>query len=97
MAVADSTITPIKHSASNLLLLPAEYRPSSYTVIVGRGREPKSNPGNQRLRELALSFLPEYREEEKRTKTRIVSDILSTIYKACPDGGAFVKHAKDGR
>jgi hypothetical protein len=65
---------------------------------VGKGKEPKENMGNKRLRVLATSFLPEYSQAtDKRAKSRIVSAIISMIREACPEGGGFVKHIKNGR
>jgi hypothetical protein len=76
--------------------LPLDFKPASYTVIVGRGRESKENIGNKRLRVLAANCLPKYSNAtDKRTKTRIVSSLVSMVRDA--PGGAFVKHGKDGR
>jgi hypothetical protein len=80
------------------LSLPVNFKPSPHTVIVGRGKEPKENMGNKRLRGMATSLLPEYSDAtDKRTKSRVVSSIVSIIQAACPEGGAFVKHLKNGR
>jgi hypothetical protein len=63
-----------------------------------KGREPKENIGNKRLRVLATYCLPKYSNAtDKRTKTRIVSSIVSIVRDAAPAGAAFVKHGKDGR
>jgi hypothetical protein len=85
------------HNNSPRSLLPQNYSSTPHTVIVGRGREPKENLGNRRLRALTMSFLPKYQEDDKRIKTEIVSNIIAMIQNACPDGGAFIKHAKNGR
>jgi hypothetical protein len=78
--------------------LPLDFKPASYTVIIGRGREPKENIGNRRLHVIAASFLPKYSNAtDKQTKTRIVSNIVSMIRDAAPAGAAFVKRGKDGR
>jgi hypothetical protein len=80
------------------LSLPVDFRPSPHSVIVGRGKEPKENMGNKRLRGMATSLLPEYSDAtDKRTKSRVVSSIVSIIQDACPEGGAFVKHLKNGQ
>jgi hypothetical protein len=77
------------------ILLPHNYQPSPHTVIVGRGKEPKLNLGNKRLRVLAQSFLQKYQEGDKKSKTQIMSDIICMIRDACKGGkGAFVKHVK---
>jgi hypothetical protein len=78
-------------------VLPVDFTPSKNTVIVGGGMQPKQNMGNKRLRELASTFLPQYSEAtDKRTKSRIVSCIVHMVRNACPEGGAFVKYAKNG-
>ena len=78
--------------------LPLDYLPSPHTVIVGRGKEPKHNLGNKRLRVLATSFLKKYQQGDKRCKTQIVSDIIFMIRTACKGGkGGFVKHTKNGQ
>jgi hypothetical protein len=83
-------------SSPHTTSLPLDFKPASYTVIVGRGREPKENIGNKRLRVLAANCLPKYSNAtDKRTKTRIVSSLVSMVRDA--PGGAFVKHGKDGR
>ena len=86
-----------KAISSNGLLLPVSFRPGPYTIIVGRGKTPKENPGNVRLVAAAQNLLSKYKQDNKRMKTRVVSHILSQIYEANPNGGAFVKHGKDGR
>jgi hypothetical protein len=66
-------------------VLPIDFTPSKHTVIVGRGKEPKLNMGNKRLRELASEFLPQYSvATNKRTKSRIVSCIVQKVRNACP-------------
>ncbi|KAG7357039.1 hypothetical protein IV203_001727 [Nitzschia inconspicua] len=80
-------------------ILPEDFVPSSYTVIVGRGKRIAHSVGNQRLRILANIFLPEYARAAncKAAKTRIVNKIVDTIKCACVDSrceGAFVRHFK---
>ena len=91
-SIGDSSSTSTESSS----LLPVDFQPAPYTVIVGRGKEPKENVGNKRLRVLATSFLPSYSTAmDRRTKTRIVSSIVDMVRNS--PGGSFVKHAKDGR
>mmetsp|Transcript_123071 Transcript_123071/g.173471 ORF Transcript_123071/g.173471 Transcript_123071/m.173471 type:complete len:291 (+) Transcript_123071:35-907(+) len=76
--------------------LPIDFQPTPYTVIVGRGKVPKQNLGNKRLRILASNLLSQYSEAtDKRTKTRVVNEIVMSIKHA---NGLFVKKDKgDGR
>jgi hypothetical protein len=72
-----------------------DFCPSPYTVIIGKGKGPKQNLGNKRLRVLASNFLTQYSEAgEKRTKkTRVVNEVIDIIRSA---GGCFVKQEKNG-
>ena len=98
----DSIHTTSSESISSLpsqdaTLLPASFEPCPHTVIVGRGREPKQNMGNKRLKILASNLIKKYQHGDKKCKSKIVTDIISMIRKACKGIGAFVKHAKDGK
>ena len=80
------------------LILPIDFQPLPYTVIVGKGKESKHAIGNQRLRVLASNYLQQYAEasDDKRAKSDIVSVLVATVRNACPLG-AFVRLGKDGR
>jgi hypothetical protein len=85
----------VDHHGKTPLPLPSDFCPSPYTVIIGKGKIPKQNLGNKRLRVLASNFLTQYSEaNEKRTKTRVVNEIIGSIRSA---GGCFVKQEKNGR
>ena len=89
---------PRHHNKETNTMLPPDFKPSPYTVIVGRRKEFKYAPGNLRLRELARSFLSDYCEaEDKLKKSTIVTKIIVSVEEACPNGGAFVKKGADGR
>lgn len=80
-------------------MLPEDFIPSSYTVIVGRGKRIAQTVGNQRLKILAKMYLPEYADAKdcKTAKTRIVNKIVDAIKSACTDNGcegAFVRFNK---
>ena len=73
-------------------LLPTEFQPTPYSVIIGRGRSFHDAPGNKRLRVIATTFLPEYTNATtKQDKTVIVSRIVEMVRIACPKGAAFIK------
>lgn len=83
-----------RHLSQGGFLLPADFVPTPRTVIVGRGREVKENPGNLWLHEMANNRLEEYRDarDDKKLKTGIVTSIVEAVRDACPGGrGAFVK------
>jgi hypothetical protein len=90
--------------------LPHDFDPSSYAVIIGRGKKIRETVGNQRLRVIASLFLPEYStaKENRATKTRLVDKVMDLIKSACQVsncdcGGkrcrriAFVRQTKNGQ
>ena len=75
-------------------LLPPNFRPSSTHVIVGRGKEAKTHPGNIKLKSVAITYLDQYSQskDDKETKCKIISDIIASVNEACPGGsGGFIK------
>lgn len=67
------------------ILLPLDYMPSNYTVIVGRGKKIRDTIGNRRLRVLVSYYLPQYRSamNDRRKKTQLVNDLVNVIYESC--------------
>ena len=90
----------IGHKAKNddVVLLPPEFTPSPYTVICGRKKACRDSIGNRRLQIIASMFVSRYAEADtKDQKSKVVSEIVSTVEDACPEGrGAFVRY-QDGR
>lgn len=91
-------------------LLPADFEPSAYSVIIGRGKKIRETTGNCRLRVIASSFLPRYAENKnnKAMKTILVDKVVDLIKTACKESDcncrglrcrrmAFVRQSKDGR
>ena len=79
--------------------LPESFTPGPYTVVIGRGREARQAPGNQRLRSLATTHIDDYSSAsatEKSRKSQIVATICREIRVVCPEG-AFVRFGPDGR
>lgn len=69
--------------------LASDFRPSPYTVVVGRGKIVQENIGNQRLRVLASGYAAHYQKAtDRKTKIQIVDEINRTIKSA---GGMFVR------
>jgi hypothetical protein len=94
------TITKKGSAASSSVssLLPPEFQPLPYSVIVGKGKEAKDNFGNHRLWVLASAYLPKYAEaaNDKKKKSKIVSTLANAMHNACPVG-AFIRLGSDGR
>jgi hypothetical protein len=71
--------------------LPADFQPSPWSVVCGRGKSSLSHVGNQRLRVLVECHLAAYSAATtKMEKTTIVTTIVDTVREAAQDG-AFVK------
>jgi hypothetical protein len=84
-----------RQNKNNPQVLPPDFTPTPYTVIIGKGKMMRENLGNKRLRVLASNFLSRYSEtNEKRAKTLVVNEIIESIRSA---GGCFVRKEKDGR
>ena len=75
--------------------LPCNFKPGPFDVICARGKIALEHPGNQRLRALVKQNLPVYSSSKcKFQKSRVVSNIVSSIQSASPEGG-FVKCEND--
>ncbi|CAB9506545.1 Nitrilase family, member 2 [Seminavis robusta] len=77
------------------VLLPVDFHPSEYTVILGRGRCTESI-GNKRFKAIVQNHLQEYLEAPgKLEKTFIVTKVMNIVRESSPMG-AFVKY-ENGR
>jgi len=76
--------------------LPLNFVPSSYSVLIGRGKMCADAVGNRRLKVIVSRYLEEYSNASSRTeKSAIVSRIVDIVQDACPQG-AFIKY-EDGQ
>jgi hypothetical protein len=76
-------------SSSKKSQLPAEFQPSSYSVVCGRGKDSFNHVGNRRFRALVTMFIERYSQAgSKVAKSAIVSEIIDVIRRA---GGNFCK------
>ena len=74
--------------------LPADFQPTSYSVVCGRGKDCFDSPGNKRFRQIINKFLDDYADAPgKSEKSAIVSKAMNIIREASPEG-AFVKCEK---
>jgi hypothetical protein len=79
--------------------LSADFEPSDFSVIIGRGKKIRDTIGNSRLRVLAGTYLTQYADamDNRAKKTAIVNAIIGIVKTTCPyDGGAFIRQ-KEGR
>jgi hypothetical protein len=72
--------------------LGADFKPTDYSVICGRGKESRSHEGNHCFRTLASTFVERYsRADSKAAKSALVFNIVTVIRQA---GGHFCKYEK---
>jgi hypothetical protein len=72
--------------------LGADFAPSRFSVICGRGKDSYDHVGNHHFRELASMFVARYsRASSKADKSEIVSDMVGIIHQA---DGIFCKFEK---
>ena len=105
-AEEEITSSPIMKTMNDRFLLPEDFEPSQYTVVIGRGKRAREAHGNRRLRVLAMSLLTNYADavDSKIAKTRLVKEVVEMVKNACSErrngsrcrGMAFVRLTKDG-
>ena len=81
----------------DMLLLPSDFSPSHFDVVVGTGREAKQHCGNKAFqRILQRDYLKIYsKAETKLEKTMIISEIVATIRERSPAKAGFVKRINE--
>jgi hypothetical protein len=85
-----SSSSDLSASGSHNTQLRAEFQPSEYSVVCGRGSY--NHIGNSRFRILAGQFMERYSQADtKAAKTDIVSEIIAVIRQA---GGNFYRYKK---
>jgi hypothetical protein len=70
-------------SGSQNAQLPAEFHPSDYSVLCGRGKDSFNHIGNRRFRTLSSMYIDRYSQANTRSdKSAIVSEIINVIRQA---------------
>ena len=89
MKVSDLSASGLRTGRSQL---PADFKPSLFSVICGRGKDSYDHTGNHHFRELAHMFVGRYaRAGSKVEKSKIVSEMVAMIHQA---DGIFCKYEK---
>ena len=85
--------------AKTCKMMPENFEPSPYEVLIGRGRRCTDHWGNQRFRKMVRDELPAYTAvtDCKRSKSVIIGRILADIQQHSPDAGFVKKDAGTGR
>jgi hypothetical protein len=90
---ASSTSTSQRFPPKTARVLPAGYKPDRCTVVVGKGNLAAQALGNSALRDLVQSHVKAYSmAKNKRSKTKIVGDILEEVKEWNTDRVGFVKY-----
>lgn len=72
--------------------LPDSFEPDDNEVILGRGKQIASHPGNVRFKEIVLSHIQEYSAAQtKALKSSILTHIVNKIRNNSPHQAGFVK------
>jgi hypothetical protein len=72
-------------------LLPGRFKPSTNSVVIGKGIGPKQVTGSQRLQSLVKAQLENYSKSKSgEGKSFIASTIFHEAQQSCPEGGAFL-------
>ena len=72
--------------------LPESFEPNENEVVLGRGKQIASHPGNVRFKEIVLSHIQEYSAAQtKALKSSILSHIVNKIRNNSPFKAGFVK------
>jgi hypothetical protein len=91
MEAAEGT-SAAKSNNMKARLLPEDYRPSSSTVIIGRGKKIKAHQGNRRLCDIVRSELPRYSTAGcKIKKSTVLVGIVERVRDTNEDRVGFVK------
>lgn len=85
--------------AKTCKMMPEDFVPGPYEVLIGRGRRCTSHWGNQRFRKMVLDELPAYTAvtDCKRSKSVIIGRILGNIQQHSPNAGFVKKDVGTGR
>ena len=85
--------TPLakRPSTKGLTMLPPDFEPTNYSVILGRGKGSYNYVGNKRCRVIVKTFLQDFYQRETRSdRAIVVSKVINIIKEACPIG-SFIK------
>ena len=93
-----NTINPSRANLENEIEeLERGFEPGPFDVICSQGKTAKSHAGNIHFHSVIQKRVKEYASStEKRTKSKIVRNIIETIQAKSPNGG-FVKKDSDGQ
>lgn len=92
---ASAQATPVPNGLK--CMLPAEFEPSDFDFVIGRGKQIKQLPGNQRLCKLIHSVADDYTSGDKARKSFLLSQLVKQVYEKSPQAGFVKKDPVSGR
>lgn len=88
----DSSSSTSSSDLGNSRFLPEDFEPTEKEVILGRGKQIASHPGNKQYKEIVLSHIKEYSAAQtKALKSSILSHIVNKIRSNSAYQAGFVK------
>lgn len=90
-----STPTPTPNGLK--CILPESFEPSDCDFVIGRGKQIKQLPGNQRLRDAIHSIADDYTSGDKARKSFLLSQLVRQVYITSPSAGFVKKDPASGR
>ena len=78
-------------------MLPKDFEPSDYDFVIGRGKQVKQLPGNQRLSKLIHLVADDYTSGDKARKSFLLSQLVKQVYEKSPRAGFVKKDPVSGR
>ncbi|CAB9514048.1 Nitrilase family, member 2 [Seminavis robusta] len=89
---SSATFSPTEGKEGKSPFLPESFEPTENEVILGRGKQVATHPGNKRFKEVVLSHIKEYSAAQtKALKSNILSHIVSKIRGKSSFQAGFVK------
>jgi len=94
LGVGAVTRTEASGTASPLSLvvsrdLAADFEPGEYDIIVKQGQTIAFHSGNHKFSQLLMSRVLEYEAANKEGKSRIISDVVQTVFNSKPKRGFY--------
>ena len=92
---APAPATPVPNGLKRIL--PEAFEPSEFDFVIGRGKQIKQLPGNQRLSKIIHSVADDYTSGDKARKSFLLSKLVEQVYEKSPHAGFVKKDPASGR
>jgi len=78
-------------------MLPDDFTPSAFDVVIGRGKQIKQLAGNQMLYRMVHAIADDYNASDKNRKSVLLSHLVASIYEQSPGAGFVKKDPSTGK